>query len=105
MNCESKEIERLMMGVDEPDNALVELAQMIGIAQFKTVLDILGGPLGMQFYIPTYGHFIAAFRRTLRDQNIISTYDGTAASIKVLAVKHGITKTRVRQILANERKG
>jgi len=98
------DIKNMLMNVDS-DSELVELAQTIGIDQFKLVLSTLGGPLGMQVYIPTYENFIAAFRRTLRDQDIVSTYDGTAASIKVLAVKHGITKTRVRQILANERKG
>lgn len=75
------------MGIDEPDNALVELAQSIGINQFKTVLGILGGGIGIQNYIPTFDSFTAAIRRSMRDQDIISTYDGTAASIKILAVK------------------
>jgi len=98
------DIKNMLMSVDS-DSELVELVQTIGIDQFKVVLSTLGGPLGMQVYIPTYENFTAAFRRSMRDRDIVSTYDGAAASIKVLAVKYGITKTRVRQILANEREG
>ena len=59
----------------------------------------------MQIYIPTFPSFVAAMRRTLRDRDIVSSYDGTPASIKALAKHHGITKARVRQILANSRNG
>jgi len=103
MKCDStRDAECLLMDI-ESDSELVELAQLVGIDQFKVVLSILGGPMGMQIYIPTYESFIASIRRSVRDQNIHSTYDGTPDSIKALAVQYGISKSRVRQILANKR--
>jgi len=102
MKCDSaRGAERLLMDI-ESESELVELAQEVGIDQFRVVLSILGGPIGMQVYIPTYESFLASLRRVVRDQDIHSTYDGTPDSIKALAVQYGISKSRVRQILANE---
>jgi len=101
MKCDSKEAERLLMDI-ESDSELVDLAQTIGLDQLKVVLSILGGPIGMQVYIPTYASFIASIRRSVRDQDIITTYNGTPESIRALSVQYGISKSRVRQILANK---
>jgi len=77
--------------------------QVLDYAADRGLIDAI--PMGnTKNLIPTYGHFIAAFRRSVRDQDIVSTYDGTPSRIKELASQYHITKTRVRQILASGRK-
>jgi len=99
MRADSAEIERLLKSI-EYGSDIVELGKVIGADALLVVLSTLGGPLGMQCYIPCPENFMAALRRELRDTDIHASYNGTPASITTLARKHGISKTRVRQIIA-----
>jgi hypothetical protein len=82
------------------DSELIEIGRRLGAGALHIVLEVLGGPLGMQTYVPSTQNFIAAIRRTLRDQAICAGYDGTPESISMFAIEFGISKARVRQILA-----
>jgi len=101
MKADSAEIERLLKSI-EYGSELVELGKVIGANKLLVVLSMLAGPIGMQVYIPSPESFVAMLRRSVRDHDIKTTYKGTPASIKALALKHGISKTRVRQIIAKE---
>jgi len=85
------------------DSELVEVGLRLGADVLYQVLDILGGPLGMQVYVPSPANFTAAIRRALRDHAICAGYDGKPQTIAAFAIEFGITKTRVRQILASQR--
>lgn len=84
------------------DSELLLIGRRIGAPALRIVLDVLGGPLGMQSYIPSPDNFAAGIRRTLRDHTIRNSYDGTPETIAIFAIRFGITKTRVRQILATQ---
>jgi len=99
MKTDAAEIKRLLKSI-EYGSELVELGKVIGADALLVVLSTLGGPLGMQCYIPSPENFAAALQRELRDNDIHASYNGTPANITTLARKHGISKTRVRQIIA-----
>jgi Mor family transcriptional regulator len=104
VKCDSQEVERLLSSI-EYGSEIVELGKVIGIDSLRVVLSMLGGPLDMQVYIPSFDNFIAALRRQLRNNDIHDSYNGTPASIGTLAARYGISNTRVRQIVAQGREG
>ncbi len=98
------ELEKLIKMACEAgtDNELLEIGRRLGADALHTILDVLGGPIGMQAYIPSPNNFAAAIRRTLRDHAICTGYDGKPETIAAFAIEFGITKSRVRQILASQ---
>jgi len=103
--CSISELEKLVASACQAgtDSELVEIGRRLGADALYVVLDVLGGPLGMQAYIPSPANFAAAIRRTLRDHAICTGYDGRPETIAAFAVEFGISKSRVRQILASQR--
>ncbi len=84
------------------DSNLVEIGRRLGADGLHLILSELGGPIGMQTYVPSPENFAAAIRRTLRNHAIRTGYDGTTESISTFSIEFGISKTRVRQILSTQ---
>ena len=80
---------------------LTLLGQRVGAKLLTVVLETLGGPYGMQVYIPTPQNYLTAIERPMRDDEIYRSHNGrnTAA----IARKYKITPARVRQICAAQR--
>ena len=99
------ELENLVRSACEAgtDSELVEIGRRLGAEALYVVLDVLGGPMGMQTYVPSPANFAAAIRRALRDHAICTQYDGRPETIAMFADEFGISKSRVRQILASQR--
>jgi len=96
---QDKDIEHLLMN-SKSDSPLVELAQQVGLQEMKKIMGILAGSMGCEMYIPSFDNFVASITRARRDEDIVSSFDGAAGSIKILAARHGLKKRRVQQIIA-----
>jgi len=90
-------MDKLLATVGDSDDPLIELWQTIGSRTFMQVLDILGGPSGMQTYVPTPQNFLAKHKRNIRDPDIRRRFK-SGKNVHALAVEYGVTKTRIRQI-------
>lgn len=99
----SLSVEALQDLLDRADvnDELVLFGQKEGAKALRSLLVIMGGTTGCETYIPSLKNFMKKLRNIERDIAICQQYTGTNSL--ELAELYGISASRVRQIVLNQK--
>ncbi len=81
----------------ESDDPLVSLGRKIGAEKLYTVLDELGGPIGMTLYMPCAANYFSKLVTKAREQEIRNRYNGDNKS--QLCIEYQMKPSRLQKVL------